>query len=168
MDNNKDYSKIYSKYFDDEIESHIDLLDYISLPSSYNNYAITITLNPQLNKLSIHEQLKLMKLIRFHLTKYEIYFELTKKCNFHGHGIITTVDDPITLTGRIKNTSVKIQGKRYQVFGDQILIKNLFDKQKWLEYMIKDLAHTCMIYNNVYKGKKSHKGESYFYLKDDS
>lgn len=136
--------------------------------------AFTLTLsNIVIAQCSLREQYKMVtkllnKYLQNNFKKYEYFIELTKKANIHVHGIIYITDDiedePIAdimqllqiITNNImipiKCISTRnhtVTSKKCLLFGEQRVIKEIFDVSGWFNYISKDYGRTKRMFDKL-------------------
>lgn len=102
-------------------------------------YAITITLNPKLFKLTTRQQFEktaneIVKFMKTMTTKLTLVTEVTEKYNIHYHGVFVT--DRKNIQYKINNM---VRG--HKLFGF-VMIKPVTDLGGWVEYLGKDIKKT--------------------------
>lgn len=106
------------------------------------DYAITVTLKSKCHKFDIERQYDIMKfeLMKFHYDvdqRATFVIELTKSYNIHAHGIVKILELHVADYKR----------KIYDYFRNNvrigfILVTDITDFNKWVEYITKDVKET--------------------------
>lgn len=155
----------------DSYNSSSEPIQTVKLSSNFSEFGVTITLNPKLYHLSSLMQLKLSKKAFEALSfpKMELFSEFTKQGNIHWHGYISSAiinmsreERKICLIEEFKSYKCTISGKKERLFGFLKVEDKLKYRDKWDNYIKKDINKTVCLLSYMSKKDKSERDIRYY------